>query len=498
MPRPEQPARQTLAELNADATDAWDVPTGDQARDAVMSHLARQIRRFPRLELTGPDLPVSMDPRDAALAHAIYDAVVRRWTTLERLIAKKASKPLSSIDAPVRSALLAGAAQIVLLDRIPPHAAVNHAVQWAKLNVNTGSGGFVNAVLHRIAEAVGPDAAAVPLPADWVASRRTIPLPGGMARLLNDDLMPEEPDRRPAVAMGVPTALLAMLRATLGDEPATKIALASLANAPTILNTAHAKLPVDPASILPHHEPGHAVFTGPHGDLARLLKSRPDIWAQDPASAHTVRHAADVLAKAGTTPTRILDLCAGQGTKTRQLAATFKDAKIVATDTDERRLAVLSALFHGSPQVSVVRSQQVETLAKEAPFDLILIDVPCSNTGVLSRRPEARHRYTVEAVKELVTLQRQIAARATHLLAVTRTAAIVYATCSLDPRENQEQIEWARFECGLEPLGAGITTLPVASPPADATLARDGAFVQVLVHAPTSPRLSATSSASPA
>ncbi|HZW08240.1 MAG TPA: transcription antitermination factor NusB [Phycisphaerales bacterium] len=489
--QPGEPPRLTLADLHAAEPEAWSVPTGDRARDAVMSHLARQVRRFPRLELTGPELPVSADPRDAALAHAINDAVVRRWTTLDRLIAKKARKPLASIDPPVRAALLAGAAQIVLLDRVPPHAAVNHAVQWTKLNVNTGSSGFVNAVLHRIAEALGADSTAVPLPADWPSSRRTIPLPGGMARILTEDLMPEEDERRAAVALGLAPALLAMLRATLGEQAAFSIALASLSNAPTVLNAAHAKLAGEIPDTAPHHEPGHLLYTGPHAELTRLLKARPDIWAQDAASSHTLRHAAKVLADAGVTPLRILDLCAGQGTKTRQLAALFKDAKIVATDTDERRLSVLSALFHGSPQVSVVRAQQVEALAKDTAFDLILLDVPCSNTGVLARRPEARHRYTPDAVKDLVALQRQIVAHATNLLALTRTAAIIYATCSLDPRENQQQIEWARFDCGLEPLGAGVTTLPVASPPAEPTHVRDGAFVQLMVHAPTSARLTA-------
>ncbi|HYD00608.1 MAG TPA: transcription antitermination factor NusB [Phycisphaerales bacterium] len=483
--------------MQAAEPELWSVPTGDRARDAVMSHLARQVRRFPRLELTGPELPVSADPRDAALAHAINDAVVRRWTTLDRLIAKKARKPLASIDSPVRAALLAGAAQVVLLDRVPPHAAVNHAVQWAKLNVNTGSSGFVNAVLHRIVESLGPESASVLLPADWTSSRRTIPLPGGMARLLTEDLMPEEDERRSAVALGLAPSLLAMLRETLGEQAALAVALASLNNAPTVLNVAHAKVAGEIPGTTPHHEPGHALYTGSHAELTRLLKARPDIWAQDAASSHTLRHAARVLSEAGVAPTRILDLCAGQGTKTRQLAALFKDAKIVATDTDERRLSILSALFHGSPQVSVVRSQQVEALAKETAFDLILLDVPCSNTGVLARRPEARHRYTPDAVKELVALQRQIVAHATNLLALTRTAAIVYATCSLDPRENQQQIEWARFDCGLEPLGAGVTTLPVASPPAETTRVRDGAFVQLMVHSPTSARLT-SAGASPA
>jgi len=472
------------------------VPTGDAARDAVAAHLARQVRRFPRLDLGELDLPPAIDPRDAALAHAINDAVVRRWTTLERLIAKKAKKPLTSIDPPVRAALLIGAAQLVLLDRIPPHAAVNHAVQWAKLNVNMGSGGFVNAVLHRISELVGMGSP-TPLPDDWMTSRRTIPLPGGGARVLSEDLMPEEPDRRPAVAVGLPTALLTALRENIGDRAAREVAAASMANAPTILNVAHAKLPVQSPDLHPHHEPGHAVFTGPHAELARLLKARPDVWAQDPASSHTLRFSVDLLAAAGAEPKRILDLCAGQGTKTRQLAAMFKDARVFATDTDERRLSVLSALFHGSPQVTVVAAAQVEALAAQEPFDLVLLDVPCSNTGVLSRRPEARHRYTVEGMNDLVALQRTIISRAGNLLARGPGAALIYATCSLDPRENQRQVEWAQSHCGLDPLGTGVTTLPVASPPAEASRACDGAFVQVLVRSAAG-GLTAPPAASPA
>ncbi|MFT3685973.1 MAG: transcription antitermination factor NusB [Phycisphaerales bacterium] len=479
-PKPVPTNRLTRDDLGAAPAADWNVPTGDQARDAVFSHLARQVRRFPRLDLGGPDLPVSADPRDAALAHAIADAVARRWITLERLIAKKARKPLASIDAPVRAAMLAGAAQIILLDRIPAHAAVNHAVQWTKLNVNGGAAGFVNAVLHRLSEAAGPEPTTVPLPADWKSARNLIPLTSTTARPLTEDLLPEEDDKRTAVALGLPLALYSMLRDSIGEEAAINIGFAALANAPTIINVAHAKLPLDNTEHLqPHDEQGHVVYTGPRTELARLLTRRPDIWAQDPASSHTLRYAAGL----GLKPTRILDLCAGLGTKTRQLAAMFPEAKIVATDTDDHRLATLAALFHGSPQVRVVRPAEVQALVDaDGPFDFILLDVPCSNTGVLARRPEARHRFTREAIEGLVEVQRKIITQAAGWLAPTG-GTIVYATCSLDPRENGEQVTWAASTLGLtlrqENGKGGVITLPLAEPP---TAHRDGAFVAALTR----------------
>lgn len=470
-----------MEEIDAQGPEPWSNLTGDQARDAVFLHLAKQVRRFPRLDLTGPELPASADPRDAALAHAINDAVVRRWTTLERLIAKKAKKPLASIDPPVRAALLAGAAQVLLFDRIPAHAAVNHAVQWTKLNVNNGAGGFVNAVLHRICEALGERTdTPAPLPADWTTARNVIPLSTTEARILTEDLLPEEADRRTAVALGMPLGLLNKFVASFGPETGLGIAFASMGNAPTILNTAHAKLPIESADLVPHEQPGHVVFQGSHADLSRLLKGRPDVWAQDPASSHTLTFATKVMADAGITPKRMLDLCAGQGTKTRQLAGLFKDAQIVATETEDRRLAVLSAHFHGSPQVRVVRLPEIESIAALEPFDAILLDVPCSNTGVLSRRPEARHRFSEESVKELVGVQRQIIKRAVGLLPpVPAPCVIVYATCSLDARENQAQVDWACAEFGLKLLAPAVTTVPISSP---VTSARDGAFVAVLTR----------------
>lgn len=134
-------------------------------------------------------------------------------------------------------------------------------------------------------------------------------------------------------------------------------------------------------------------------------------------------------------PNLILDYCAGQGTKTRQLALMHPNATIIATDTHTGRRTALRTATTGMPNVRVVEPQQ----AGEQTYDLILLDVPCSNTGVLARRPEARYRYTQQSVGDLVQLQRQIIQQVLPWLG--DAGLLLYSTCSIEPSENHNQIK---------------------------------------------------------
>jgi 16S rRNA (cytosine967-C5)-methyltransferase len=89
--------------------------------------------------------------------------------------------------------------------------------------------------------------------------------------------------------------------------------------------------------------------------------------------------------------------------------------------------------------------------------DLVLLDVPCSNTGVLARRPEARYRYSKEAIASVVRLQREIITVGAKLL--KPGGHLLYSTCSLDERENQAQSRWIADEFDAT-LVKGSLTLP--------------------------------------
>ncbi|MGZ0170056.1 MAG: RsmB/NOP family class I SAM-dependent RNA methyltransferase [Planctomycetales bacterium] len=135
---------------------------------------------------------------------------------------------------------------------------------------------------------------------------------------------------------------------------------------------------------------------------------------------------------------RVLDLCAAPGTKTTHLAELMKgDGSIVATDVDLGRLRRIEENadrldFSSMIQPLVIREDLSEL--PEGPFDAILIDVPCSNTGVLGKRPEVRSRITPEDIDELVATQKKLLDAAASL--VGPGGRIVYSTCSVEPEEN--------------------------------------------------------------
>ena len=135
---------------------------------------------------------------------------------------------------------------------------------------------------------------------------------------------------------------------------------------------------------------------------------------------------------------RVLDLCAAPGTKTTHLAELMNgEGSIVATDVDLGRLRRIEENadrlgFSSMIQPLVIREDLSEL--PEGPFDAILIDVPCSNTGVLGKRPEVRSRITPEDIDELAATQKRLLSAAATLVAPG--GRIVYSTCSVEPEEN--------------------------------------------------------------
>jgi len=406
----------------------------DRARDVVHRALAHQAECYPELDLAPLDSS-GLSPRDAAFAHAIYDTVLRRWITLGYLIDGFLTRPFGSMDARVRAVLLAGAAQLLLLDRVPPHAVLNESVAWTKQVVKPEVGGLVNAILRRIAELVYTQHQGLPdqkprVP--WARERNQLPLPEGDCIELRQPVLPEPLLERAAIATSHPTALLRHWATAFGEPEALRLAEHNTTIPPTLLNVAFASSPVP--HTLSHEQPGTAIYTGSREDLVTLLNARPDIWVQDASSTLAIASIADL------SPKLIIDACAGQGTKTRQLARTFPAAKIIATDIDPRRLRTLREIAKLEPTITVIPPEFLASYRAQA--DLILLDVPCSNSGVLPRRVEARYRCDPAQLARLVATQRQILTGTLPLLAPG--GHILYSTCSIDHEENEQQLERAK------------------------------------------------------
>ena len=414
------------------------------ARELVAGVLTKQAETFPEIEPIELDTS-SLDDRDAALAHALYDGVIRRWLTLEYLIQSGLKSQFRDLEPPLRAVLLLGSAQLVLMDRIPAHAAINEAVEWAKKHIRPGAGAMVNAVLRRVSESVGQRTG------PWNGQMGTLPMGDG-SKQLHGVSLPEEPNHRLGVATSMPRGLLERLVAQHPVEDVRALCMQALANPPTVLSVRFAQESIPSGWTQPHEREGHALWTGPRDELAPLLATRAGVWAQDPASSEAVESIRHLK------PKRIIDLCAGQGTKTRQLAHTFPEAKIIATDVDSDRHRTLSKVFEGHERVRVVSMAEIKQ-AERGRADLVLLDVPCSNTGVLGRRVEARYRADAAAIKRLARIQRQIIEQATELL--TPDGLILYATCSVDREENQDQARWASERFGLS-IACERQTLPAS------------------------------------
>jgi len=175
-------------------------PTAPSGRAAACRALRAHAERFPDL-LPDPALGDGLDPREAGLAHAIADAAVRRWLTLTFLIGRFNRGPLDRLEPGVMAALLAGSAQIVLLDRVPPHAAINETVEWVKRRVRTKAGGLVSALLRRVAELAPSDVVARTA---WSDADDELPLADGRARALTSAVLPESESDRISVTASVP------------------------------------------------------------------------------------------------------------------------------------------------------------------------------------------------------------------------------------------------------------------------------------------------------
>lgn len=440
-------------------------------RDAAIRRLSRQAGRFPDLDPGGP-VTDSLDDREGAFAIALYEGAIRRWITLRYLLGRHMARPYDRTEPAVKAVLLAGAAQLVVLDRIPAHAAISESVEWAKRRIRPGAGKLVNAVLRRVADDVVRADDGLPTSREvWTDRRDELPLGDGRARVLGGELLPEDEIERLGVTTGLSVDLLGRWTGQTDAPTARSRAIHTLCNAPIILNIRH-----DPDMvgdlIMPHDVAGHAVFSGTRTQLTALFESHPSAWVQDAASGGAVESISDLE------PGLIVDSCAGVGTKTRQLAATFPHAEIIATDVDSPRLRTLRSVFKAHDRVRIVEPGALVDAAL-GRADLILLDVPCSNSGVLARRLEARHRVNAKTLARLVGVQRGIIADAIPLLAPH--GSILYSTCSLEREENDAQLDWASRSYDFEPERVRRAE-PRGGPGDLPTAYTDGAFSALLVR----------------
>ena len=393
-----------------------------------------------------------LSPADRGLARELALGVVRRKGTLDALLQAFLKRPGQPLESPINEILQVALYQILFCERIPDFAAVNEAVERTTASGRQGQRGFVNAVLRGIARAIGPvQEGAIPQAAN------TIPVGWRAFRTLDRDVF-ADPKSSPADylagAYSLPVELAIRWLAQSGGELGPVIAWATHANtpAPLIARVNRTKATVEQAlaSLTEEgidavaHANGHSVVFTEHCDVTSLAAFREGWIQPQDASATEVILAADV--KGGM---KVLDFCAAPGTKTTHLADRMGDeGEIAALDVnaDKLRRITENTSRMGFNCVRPILAERLGELPL-GEFDLVLADVPCSNTGVLSRRAEARWRFSAKSLGRLVHDQKAILSAAVQF--VRREGQLVYSTCSLEVEECHEMATFATERLGV-------------------------------------------------
>jgi 16S rRNA (cytosine967-C5)-methyltransferase len=405
-------------------------------RDLAAEALLRLERRGGRLRAALDAARRRLgDARDRGLLTELCQGTVRRRGTLDALLATRSSRPLARLDAPVRVALRLALDQALFLDRVPVHAAVDHAVGWCARQVGARPAGYVNGVLRALLRDVEGPARGPEDP------RRDVPREDGSALRLRAAVF-ADPERDAvanlAARYAMPAWLLDRWQARWGIPRAAAIARAGITRPPVTLRAriprADLEARLAERGVAFRHGPGPDALLPAEGEAARRMALRGDEAVVQDATSQRV---APLLApRAGEA---LLDLCAAPGGKSLHLADLLGRGRLVACDVDARKLARLEAL----PVPRDGLAFECVKLEREGPlpfapgsFDAVLVDAPCSNTGVLRRRVEARWRLGPRDVDALAALQGTLLDRCVPVLAPG--GRIVYSTCSLEPEEDED------------------------------------------------------------
>ena len=335
--------------------------------------------------LATKDFPATLlsEGPDRAFVQDLVYTVIRRLRPLRKVLGALVTKwPKGELEA----LLYVGAAQVLYMDEVPDFAAVNETVEAAKLCNNKSVAKVVNGVLRNL----------IRRRAEFEAQIAAAPL--------------EERE-------SFPTELVRRWTARFGAENAAKLCAW-------------------------HNEPAKTFLARKDGSFVELERGKKvtdvlgfaegEFIVQDPGTALAVEL---VDAKPGDV---ILDACAAPGGKTIQLA--WRRAKVTACEVNPKRRRKLEENLKRlgfADKIEIVESFHCSP--STFTFSKVLVDAPCSNTGVLRRRPDARWNWSVEKLEALVKLQAEILDQVAPL--VPPGGTLVYSTCSNEPEENDEQVK---------------------------------------------------------
>ncbi len=383
------------------------------ARGAALSIL-QAVRKGRRFDDALDEFLTSLPDADRRLAHEIAAGILRTRDTLDQIVSGAVTASFGRVPADTRDILRIGAYQLLHLQRVPDHAAVATSVELARELNGERAAGFVNAVLRRVAggrtrrhdseeggkvrQSTAERLAREYSHPEWLVTRWLRHFgPERTHALL------EHNNRRPSVVIRPARWTAEQLGEALGQ------AGIRFAEAPWAAGFAVSGVPIRK---LPGYNEGGFVV-------------------QDPAQARVldlVEAPEDGL---------IWDACAAPGGKAAMLGQRFR---VIAGDRSKGRVSRLAeTIGRAAPAVRVFAADALAAPLRPGSVDVVLLDAPCSATGTFARHPDARWRIEPSHLTRLGTQQ---AALLDAVADVVRVGGrVVYITCSLEPEENETQVD---------------------------------------------------------
>lgn len=354
-------------------------------RDAAYKALLASMRgqEFIQPFLERWRIQKSPSVKDLSFAREIACGTMRQWLALEHLAGLLMEGKTLKLKRKEKTLLFMSLYQAVFMDRVPLYAIVHESVEMAKKNCHTSFAKFLNALLRKIPK---------------------IPF-----------TLPQGDDRKSlSIRYSYPEFFIEEVLKQTGIEKAKEVLEAGNLPGKTMGRIRTTPLTVE-------------TFQNPL-DVA----DSTNVYIQNITPVHLIRECVKNLSNP---PQKILDLCASPGGKALAVHDLFPDAKLTVNDISEGKMRKLLENFKKYKVSATPSISRGEDFSSDGQYDLIILDVPCSNSGVLGKRPEARWRITPQSLADLQHIQKALLKNALSLLAPE--GQVWYMTCSLLDQENR-------------------------------------------------------------
>ena len=381
--------------------------------------------RYSNLEADTIIKRYSLTDRDRSFYTALLYGIIEKQITIDHQIKKLSKTPIEKLQSSVLILLRMGMYQLLFMDGVPDRAAINETVALAKERVNKGAVGYINGMLR--------------------SAQRELKKPDGTLSLL-------APSRERdlcghlSITYSYPRFLCKLWVESYGAEKAEKIMLAQNERSHTTIRVNTLEISrdaylnkLDKLGI--KAEPSESTADGIHLFGNAAVTSLPDFengafFVQDDSSRMCVEALDPQKGDS------VLDACACPGGKSFATAIKMQNSgKIISCDLHESKLPLIS---EGARRlgIGIITPMQADGSIYNAEwtegFDKVLCDVPCSGFGTISKKPDLRHK-NAKITTDLVNIQIDIVNNCAKY--VKRGGTLVYSTCTLNPKENEENVQ---------------------------------------------------------